>query len=244
MSHIMRPKSLIKMVILKYNKNKGMKRMKKGLTELVFILDRSGSMGGLEEDTIKGYNAMLNKQLSDPGEALITTVLFDNDIELLHDRLNLREALPITEKEYYVRGSTALLDAIGISISRTISNIKQKKEHEKPEKVIFIITTDGEENSSREYSFDKINKMITYQREKYGWEFIFLGANIDAIATARSFGISEDMATNYHADKMGTQLSYDVINETVSNLRSKRKIDKNWKKKIEEDYENRKNVEN
>lgn len=135
----MRPKSLIKMVILKYNKNKGMKRMKKGLTELVFILDRSGSMGGLEEDTIKGYNAMLNKQLSDPGEALITTVLFDNDIELLHDRLNLREALPITEKEYYVRGSTALLDAIGISISRTISNIKQKKNMKNQKKLSLLL---------------------------------------------------------------------------------------------------------
>lgn len=213
--------------------------MKKGLIELIFILDRSGSMGGLEEDTINGYNAMLKKQLAEPGEALITTVLFDNDIELLHDRLNLREVLPITEKEYYVRGSTALLDAIGLSISKTANNIKQKKESERPEKVIFVITTDGEENSSREYSFDKINKIITHKKEKYGWEFIFLGANIDAIATARRFGINEDRATNYHADKIGTRLSYDVINETVSNLRSKRALDKNWKKKIENDYESR-----
>jgi uncharacterized protein YegL len=201
--------------------------MKKNLTELVFLLDRSGSMGGLEEDTINGYNEMLKKQLTEPGEAIITTVLFDSEFELLHDRLNLREALPITDKEYYVRGSTALLDAIGLSISKIVNNIKQKKESEKPERVIFIITTDGEENSSREYSFKKINKMITHQKEKYDWEFIFLGANIDAIATARRFGISEDRASNYHADKIGTQLSYQVLNETVSNLRARKLIDKN-----------------
>ena len=239
MSRTERPKPFIKMIILKYNKNKGMKKMKKGLTELIFILDRSGSMGGLEEDTIKGYNAMLNKQLAEPGEALITTVLFDNDIELLHDRLNLREALPITEKEYYVRGSTALLDAIGLSISNTVNNIRQKNESERPEKVIFVITTDGEENSSREYSFDKINKMITHEKEKYGWEFIFLGANIDAIATARRFGINEDRATNYHADKKGTTLNYQILNDVVSDLRSNKSIDKDWKKKIEQDYKAR-----
>jgi hypothetical protein len=239
MSHCMRPNPFIKMVILNYNKNKGMEKMKKDLTELVFILDRSGSMGGLEEDTINGYNSILDKQISEAGEAIISTVLFDSSIELLHDRLNIREALPLTDKDYYVRGSTALLDAIGVSISRTVNNTKLKKS-EKPEKVIFVITTDGEENSSREYSFDKINKMISYQKEKYGWEFIFLGANIDAIATARRFGINEDRASNYHSDKEGTTLNYQVLNDAVSEFRSSKSIDKDWKKKIEEDYETRK----
>ena len=217
-----------------------MKKMKKDLTELVFILDRSGSMGGLEEDTIKGFNSMLIKQLNEPGEALITTVLFDNDLELLHDRLNIREALPITEDDYYVRGSTALLDAIGMTISNLVKTTRQSKESERPEKVVFIITTDGEENSSREYTFDKINKMITYQKDRYGWEFIFLGANIDAIATARRFGIREDRASNYHSDEKGTILNYQVLNDAVSDLRASKSIDKNWKDKIEEDFESRK----
>ena len=213
--------------------------MKKDLTELVFILDRSGSMGGLEEDTIKGFNSMLIKQLNEPGEALITTVLFDNDLELLHDRLNIREALPITEDDYYVRGSTALLDAIGMTISNLVKTTRQSKESERPEKVVFIITTDGEENSSREYTFDKINKMITYQKDRYGWEFIFLGANIDAIATARRFGIREDRASNYHSDEKGTILNYQVLNDAVSDLRASKSIDKNWKDKIEEDFKTR-----
>ncbi len=211
----------------------------KNLSELVFILDRSASMGGLEEETIKGFNSMLAKQAKEKTDAKISTVLFDNYYELLHDRLDIREALPISEEDYYVRGSTALLDAIGISIANTIQSIKKRKESERPEKVIFIITTDGEENSSREYTFDKINKMITYQKDNYGWEFIFLGANIDAIATAKRFGISEDRASNYHSDKKGTSLNYEVLSEAISDLRAKKSIDRTWKEKIEEDYKKR-----
>ncbi|MDD2496753.1 MAG: VWA domain-containing protein [Desulfitobacteriaceae bacterium] len=210
--------------------------MKKGLTELVFILDRSGSMSGLESDTIGGYNGMLEKQKKDPGEAVITTVLFDDRYELLHDRINLRGIAPITDKEYYVRGSTALLDAVGITINKIGNALKHTVEDERPEHVMFVITTDGMENASREFSYEKIRRMIEHQKSKYGWEFIFLGANIDAIATAERFGIEEDRAANYNADSEGTLLNYQIIGETVSCLRASRPISKNWKERIEKDY--------
>ncbi|MGI6066446.1 MAG: vWA domain-containing protein [Bacillota bacterium] len=213
--------------------------MKKGLTELVFILDRSGSMSGLESDTIGGYNAMLEKQKKDPGEAVITTVLFDDRYELLHDRINLRGIAPITDKEYYVRGSTALLDAVGITINKIGNALKHTVEDERPEHVMFVITTDGMENSSREFSYEKIRRMIEHQKSKYGWEFIFLGANIDAIATAERFGIEEDRAANYHADSDGILLNYEVIAETVSCLRASHPISENWKERIEEDFKKR-----
>ncbi|MDF2943903.1 MAG: hypothetical protein K0S01_2761 [Herbinix sp.] len=213
--------------------------MKKGLTELIFILDRSGSMSGLESDTIGGYNAMLGKQKKEPGEAVITTVLFDDKYELLHDRINLRGIQPITDNEYFVRGSTALLDAVGKTINKIGNAQKHTAEDERAEHVMFVITTDGMENASREFSYEKIRQMIERQKSKYGWEFIFLGANIDAIATAERFGIREDRATNYNADSEGTLLNYDVICETVSCMRASSPILENWKDRIEEDFKKR-----
>jgi uncharacterized protein YegL len=213
--------------------------MKKGLTELVFILDRSGSMSGLESDTIGGYNAMLEKQKKEQGEAVITTVLFDDKYELLHDRINLRGIEPITEKEYYVRGTTALLDAVGRTISKIVNVHKHTTEDERAENVMFVITTDGMENASREYSYEKVRRMIEHQKSKHGWEFIFLGANIDAVDTAERFGIGQDRAVNYNADSDGTLLNYEVISETVSCLRADRKISKDWKDRIEEDFRKR-----
>ena len=210
--------------------------MKKGLTELVFILDRSGPMSGLESDTIGGYNAMIEKQKKEPGEAIITTVLFDDKYELLHDRINLRGISPITEKEYYVRGNTALLDAIGKIINKIGNVQKHTAEDERAEQVMVIITTDGMENASREFSYEKIRNMIEHQKSKYGWEFIFLGANIDAVATAERFGINKDRATNYNADSEGTLLNYKVISETVSCLRASRQISENWKDSLDEDF--------
>ena len=213
--------------------------MKKDLTELVFILDRSGSMSGLEGDTIGGYNAMLEKQKKEPGEAVITTVLFDDKYELLHDRINLKGIQPITEKEYYVRGTTALLDAVGRTISKIVNVQKHTAEDERAENVMFVITTDGMENASREYSYEKVRRMIEHQKNKYGWEFIFLGANIDAVDTAERFGIDQDRAVNYNADSEGTLLNYEVISETVSCLRASREISEGWKDRIEEDFRKR-----
>lgn len=213
--------------------------MKKGLTELVFILDRSGSMSGLETDTIGGYNSLLQKQKKESGEALITTVLFDDQYELLHDRINLRGIEPITDKEYYIRGMTALLDAVGKTISKISNAQKHTSEDEKAENVMFVITTDGIENASREFSYEKVKKMIEHQKNKYGWEFIFLGANIDAASTAERFGISKDRASNYNADSDGTLLNYEVLSETVSCMRSRKSISKDWKKRIEEDFTKR-----
>ena len=213
--------------------------MKKGLTELVFILDRSGSMSGLESDTIGGDNALLEKQKKEVGEAVITTVLFDDKYELLHDRINIRGIVPITDREYYVRGSTALLDAVGKTINKIGNAQKHTAEDERAEHVMFVITTDGMENASCEFSYAKVRKMIEHQKRKYGWEFIFLGANIDAIATAERFGISEDRAANYNADSEGTSLNYAVISETVSCLRASRPIAEDWKDRIEEDVKKR-----
>jgi len=213
--------------------------MKKGLTELVFILDRSGSMSGLEVDTIGGYNAMLEKQKKEPGEAIITTVLFDHRYELLHDRINLRGVAPITDREYFVRGSTALLDAVGKTINKIGNAQKNTAEEERAEHVMFVITTDGMENASREYHYEKVRQMVEHQKSKYSWEFIFLGANIDAIATAERFGIGKDRATNYNADSERTLLNYEVISETVSCMRASRPIQENWKKRIDEDFKKR-----
>ena len=213
--------------------------MKKGLTELVFILDRSGSMSGLESDTIGGFNSVLAKQKGEVGEANITTVLFDDKYELLHDRYNLEKVPMITGKEYFVRGSTALLDAIGETIHKMGNVQKYAAEDNRAEKVMFVIITDGMENASVKYSYDHIKNMIERQKNKYGWEFIFLGANIDAIETAGRFGIKEDRVANYHADAVGTILNYDVISETVSMMRSKRAIDDNWKDRIDKDFKSR-----
>ena len=194
--------------------------MKKGLTEIVFILDRSGSMSGLESDTIGGYNSMIEKQKKEEGEALISTVLFDGQTDVLHDRVPLDKISPITEKEYYVRGSTALLDAVGGAIHHIGNVHKYAREEDVPEKTLFIITTDGMENSSRQYSYDKVKKMIEKQKEKYHWEFIFLGANIDAVGVADRFGVDRLHAVRYECDSAGTALNFQVMNKMVSCARS------------------------
>ncbi|AGK54023.1 vWA domain-containing protein [Bacillus sp. 1NLA3E] len=213
--------------------------MKKNLTELVFILDKSGSMAGLEADTIGGYNSMLKKQQKAEGEAFVTTVLFNHDYDLLHDRINVRGIAPITEEDYEVGGTTALLDAIGLTIQKIINVQKRTSEPERADKVLFVITTDGMENASSEYKADKIKAMVKHQKEKYGWEFIFLGANIDAISTAAQFGIDEGFAVDYHADNIGTELNFQAVNEVVMNLRSGKKIDRSWKEEIERDHNRR-----
>lgn len=213
--------------------------MKKNVTEVVFILDKSGSMAGLETDTIGGYNSMLNKQSKAEGEAFVTTVLFNHQYELLHDRINVRGISPITERDYEVGGTTALLDAIGFSIQKIGNVQKYTSEEERADKVLFVITTDGMENASREFSPYQIKKMIKHQKEKYGWDFIFLGANIDAISTAAQFGIEEDFAVDYHADNIGTKLNYEMVSEAVVKLRSGKNIDRSWKEGIERDYQGR-----
>ncbi|MER2260515.1 MAG: hypothetical protein ABS934_00785 [Psychrobacillus sp.] len=214
--------------------------MKNNLTELVFILDKSGSMAGLEADTIGGFNAMLAKQKKEEGEAIVTTVLFNDNYDLLHDRINVKGVSPITERDYKVGGMTALLDAIGSTIHK-IGNIQKRTSFEqRASRVLFVITTDGMENSSCEYNYEKIRSMISRQKESYGWEFIFLGANIDAIATAANFGISEEFAVKYHADKEGTRLNYESVSNVVSSYRKGSKIDRSWKKRIEKDFTSRK----
>jgi uncharacterized protein YegL len=213
--------------------------MKENLTELVFILDRSGSMSGLETDTIGGFNSMLERQKKESGEAFVTTVLFDDKYEVLHDRYDIKGVNLLTEKEYYVRGSTALLDAIGITINNIGKALSDAKEEDRPGKVLFVIITDGMENSSREFSYEKVKKMVEHQKSKYAWDFIFLGANIDAIKTANSFGISADMATNFVSDSAGTQLNYKIVSEVVSSFRKGKNVDKSWKDEIEKDYRKR-----
>ena len=210
--------------------------MKTKITELVFILDKSGSMSGLETDTIGGYNAMLKKQQEEPGEAIVTTVLFDDDYELLHDRINIKGIRPITEKEYFVGGYTALLDAIGKALHKIGNAQRHTSEGQRADKVMFVITTDGMENASREYTYEKIKETIERQKEKYGWEFIFLGANIDATSTAARFGISADRAANYHADSQGTRLNYEAVSDAVSELRANRPIADSWKAEIDADF--------
>ncbi|MBN2852464.1 MAG: VWA domain-containing protein [Clostridia bacterium] len=213
--------------------------MKTNLTELVFILDRSGSMAGLESDTIGGYNGMLEKQKKEAGEVKVTTVLFDDYFEVLHDRIDLKELAPITEEDYFVRGSTALLDAVGKTIDKVGNGQKHTKEQYRADKVLFVITTDGMENASHEYSYDRIKKMIIHQKEVYHWEFLFLGANIDAIETAGRFGIDSNRAVNYCADQAGTKLNYEAVSQTVSNFRMKKAINDNWKEEIERDHSER-----
>ncbi len=214
--------------------------MKNKLTELVFILDRSGSMRGLEADTIGGFNAMLDRQKKVDGEALISTVLFDHESCVIHDRLNLQQVQPLTEREYTVRGCTALMDAIGQAIHH-IGNIhKYARPEDIPEHTMFIITTDGMENASHRYSSDRVKEMIKHQKEKYGWEFLFLAANIDAVETAANIGIHHDRAVNYHSDAIGTKLNYDVVSEAVENMRCKSAIPKQWKVRIETDFQSRK----
>ncbi len=217
--------------------------MKKNLTELVFILDRSGSMQGLEGDTIGGFNAMIEKQKKEPGEALVSTVLFDDQAEVIHDRVKLGKVQPITEKEYDVGGCTALLDAVGGAIHH-IGNIhKYARSEDVPEHTLFVITTDGMENASRRYSVQKVKEMIRRQKEKYGWEFLFLGANIDVVETAGNLGIAPDRAVNYHCDSEGTRLNYEVVGQAVAAVRCSTPLDAHWKDAIEEDFRKRQRKE-
>ena len=213
--------------------------MKKNLTELVFILDRSGSMAGLESDTIGGFNAMLSKQRSAPGNAVITTVLFDNRVELLHDRIPIEGVADLTERDYFVRGSTALLDAIGTTIRKIVQVHRHTSEAARPDRTVFVIITDGMENSSRGYTAAAVKAMI--EKEKaYGWEFLFLGANIDAISAASSIGIRPERAVNYHADAEGTRLNYDVVGDAICDMRANCPIDDGWKARIDADFNRRK----
>lgn len=213
--------------------------MKKHLTEIVFILDRSGSMSGLEADTIGGFNSMIAKQQKEPGDALISTVLFDNFSQVIHDRVSINEVSPMTEKEYYVRGCTALLDAVGEAI-RHIRNIhKYARPEDVPEHTLFVITTDGMENASFRYDKETVKQMIEQQKEKYGWEFLFLGANIDAVGTAGSIGIQEDKAVNFHCDSVGTQLNYEVISDAICAVRCSEPLQADWKQRIDADYQQR-----
>lgn len=214
--------------------------MRNNLTEIVFILDRSGSMSGLEADTIGGFNSMIEKQKKQDGEALISTVFFDNASEVIHDRVNVRDIKPMTDKDYTVRGCTALLDAIGGAIHH-IGNIhKYARTEDVPEHTLFVITTDGMENASRRYDSETVKKMIEKQKERYGWEFLFLGANIDAVETARHFGIGADRAVNYHSDSRGTKLNYEVVSEAICAVRCSSPLSQDWKKRIDEDFESRK----
>ena len=213
--------------------------MKKNLTEIVFILDRSGSMAGLEDDTIGGFNAMIEKQKGEPGEALISTVLFDNHSQVIHDRLSLDRVPKLTRREYTVRGCTALLDAVGGAVHHIGNVHKYAREEDRPVKTLFVITTDGMENASRQYSYEKVQAMIRRQKEKYGWEFLFLGANIDAAREAARFGIAADRAANYHADRRGTGVIYEAVSQTVCNFRAARPLTAEWKADIDADYERR-----
>ena len=216
--------------------------MKKNLTEMVFILDKSGSMSGLEADTIGGFNGMIEKQKKEEGEALVSTVLFSDESHVIHDRVDLQKIEPMTDRQYYVGGCTALIDAIGGAIHHIGNVHKYAREEDKPEHTIFVITTDGMENASREYSYERVKKMVERQKEKYGWEFLFLGANIDAIETAGRFGINADRAANYNCDSEGTALNYEVLAETVCEMRvCEKPIGAKWKRRIDEDYRRRSN---
>ena len=209
------------------------------MTELIFILDRSGSMSGLESDTIGGFNSMIEKQKKEAGEAMVSTVLFDNESVVIHDRLPLDRVPHMTEREYFTRGCTALLDAVGGAIHHIGNVHKYARKEDVPEKKMFIITTDGYENASKRYDYDKVRRMIQRQKEKYGWEFLFLGANIDAAAEASRFGIDADRAVNYKCDEAGTALNYEVISEAVSSVRACRPLGTKWKARIDEDVQKR-----
>lgn len=213
--------------------------MKNNLTEIVFILDRSGSMSGLEKDTIGGFNSMLKRQRKNSEKAYISTVLFDTNISVLHDRVDINEVAELTENDYTTQGCTALLDAIGGAINH-ISNIhKYARKEDVPSHTIFIITTDGMENASRTYTAQKVRSMINDKKAENGWEFLFLGANIDAVETAETFGITSDRAVNYNCDSQGTQVNFDAITNVLSDVRMGNPISANWKADIEEDYNNR-----
>ncbi len=213
--------------------------MNKNLTEIVFILDRSGSMAGLENDTIGGFNAMVEKQKKEPGEAVLSAVMFSDDSTVIYDRADIRNVEPMTDRQYFVGGCTALLDAIGGAVHHIGYVHKYAREEDRPGKTIFVITTDGMENASRFYSYKEVQRMVKHEQEKYGWEFLFLGANMDAISAARSFGIREDRAVRYACDGAGTSLNFKVAGQAISMARSGREIDAAWCAEIVEDFESR-----
>ena len=213
--------------------------MKDNLTEIVFILDRSGSMSRLEADTIGGFNAMLERQKKAEGEALLSTLLFSNETEVLHDRADIRRVEPLSLQDYRVGGSTALLDAIGGAI-RHIGNLhRETRPEERPAHTLFVITTDGQENASCRYGYGELRRLIERQKEKYGWEFLFLGANMDAVETAGRFGIDADRAVRYHCDSAGIALNYEAVGEAILTLREKSILDRDWDARIREDYRKR-----
>lgn len=213
--------------------------MKKNLTELVFILDRSGSMAGLESDTIGGFNSMIEKQKKLEGECIVSTVLFDNDSQVIHDRVNISEVQPMTDREYFVRGCTALLDAIGGAIHHIGNVHKYARKEDVPEKTLFVITTDGMENASRYYGAEKVKKMVERQKEKYGWEFIFLGANIDAVSEASKIGIGADRSVTFTNDSEGIEENYKAVSDVVCCMRASMPISADWKEDIERNHKRR-----
>ena len=219
---------------------KGEVNMRNDITELVFILDKSGSMHGLEADTIGGFNSLIKKQKKEDGKALVTTILFDDKTEVVHDRVELEYIRNLTSEQYVTGGSTALLDAVGGAVSHIRKIHKYIRPEDVPAKTLFVITTDGMENASRRYTYDKVKKLIEHQKAKYGWEFIFLGANIDAAETAVSMGISRDRAANYISDRAGTALNYSVLSEVASAVRSGAGIAPGWKNSISNDMNRRK----
>ncbi|MBO4509427.1 MAG: VWA domain-containing protein [Spirochaetaceae bacterium] len=208
--------------------------MKKDLTEIVFILDKSGSMSGLEKDTIGGYNSFLERQRKIDGEAFVSTLLFSDRSEVIHDRVPIEKVNPMTEEQYYVDGCTALLDAIGGAVHHIGNVHKYARDEDRPEKTVFVITTDGQENSSHKYTYDKIKKMIEHQQEKYGWEFLFLGANMDAISEASKLGIRQDRAVRYECDEVGTALNYECVCDTITDIRMGKAMSGNWKRRIDD----------
>lgn len=213
--------------------------MNNDFTEIVFILDRSGSMAGLEDDTVGGFNAFVEKQKKEAGEALLSAVLFSDESEVLYDRVDLRKIEPMTDRQYRVGGCTALLDAIGGAVHHIKNVHKYAREEDVPAKTVFVITTDGKENASREYGYSDVRQMVKEEQEKHGWEFLFLGANMDAIAAARSFGIREDRAVRYKADCAGTALNYQVVSDAVGCLRGRKELRESWRAAIEADVKKR-----
>ena len=214
--------------------------MKKNLTEMVFILDKSGSMAGMEEDTIGGFNSMIERQRKQEGEALVSTVLFSDESRVIHDRVDIHKIEPMTGRQYCVGGCTALIDAIGGAIHHIGNVHKYAREEDVPEHTVFVITTDGMENASHRYRSDQVKQMVKRQKEKYGWEFLFLGANIDAVETAARFGISEDRAVNFHNDPVGQRLNYEVVSEAMACVRGSMPLKAEWKQRIEKDFKTRK----
>ena len=206
--------------------------MNNNITELVFILDKSGSMSGLESDTIGGFNATIEKQKKLDGKVYVSTVLFSNDAKVIHDRVDIREIAPMTDRDYQVSGCTALMDALGGAIHHIANIHKYARPEDVPEHTIFIITTDGMENASHMYSAEKVRQMIRHEEEKYGWEFMFLAANIDAVETAERYGIRAERAANYAPTSAGTDAMYDCVSEAVESLRCSRPLISSWKEKL------------